>query len=180
LNLLALIQLHENLQRQMPPVGRTPQDLEGDEQIRFIVDMSYALEDEIHEMTNAVGWKPWATDRRVDAEEMRGELIDQLHFWLNLWMTTFPPGTHPAEMAATLERDYIKKNLRNAKRQEEGYDGVTGKCPQCKRDWLDILRKTITTTNPTTAFENLDVICVCGRALTTEEKQWLKSRLSAV
>jgi hypothetical protein len=176
LNTQTLIELHQNLQLKMPPVGRAPQDFEGEEQIRFIVDMSYALEDEIHEMTNAVGWKPWATDRRVDAEEMRGELIDQLHFFLNLWMTTFPPGTHPAEMAAVLDKMYIVKNNRNAQRMAEGYDGVTGKCPQCRRDWLDTLRH-----SESFKRSHLDDhwYCVCGREITTEEKKWLRSRPSA-
>lgn len=85
-----------------------------------------AATDELHELLGEIGWKPWAKSRHINLEAARGEWIDALHFMLNLALVLGMDG----EMIKAL---YDGKHAKNAKRQEEGYDGVSTKCPGCKR-----------------------------------------------
>ena len=78
-------------------------------------------------MLAEMGWKPWAKSRHINLEAARGEAIDALHFILNIFLAL---GLDDAE---EIILRYNTKHDKNAKRQEEGYDGVTTKCPGCKR-----------------------------------------------
>lgn len=177
MELKSLLRLHEKLQQTFPPVGRVPQDLEGEEAIQFAKDMKLALEAELQEMLDECGWKPWATSRHLNAHRMRQELIDAIHFWLNLWMLTFPPDTSPSEMGATWESMYLAKNGENFRRMREGYDGITGKCPNCKRDWTD--QPPLSHAVYGDLGTALVFYCPCGHTLTKEEVEWLRSRALA-
>ena len=86
-----------------------------------------ALTDELHELLGEIGWKPWAKSRHINLEEARGEAIDAMHFLANIFLVL---GLNDAE---EIMRRYHLKHEKNAKRQEEGYDGVSTKCPGCKR-----------------------------------------------
>lgn len=86
-----------------------------------------ALVDELHELLGEVGWKPWAKSRHINLEAARGELIDALHFIGNLALVL------GMDDAAEIMERYHKKHEKNAKRQEEGYDGVSTKCKGCGR-----------------------------------------------
>ena len=124
-SLSIMFELQANLQRET--YGAHPGDItQPDERIQFIKDMTMALSAELQEMLDEVGWKPWATSRHVNEEAMQGELVDIFHFFMNLCM------------AANLTPDmlfekYQAKRAKNIARQEEGYDGITGKCPHCRR-----------------------------------------------
>ncbi|QDP45266.1 deoxyuridine triphosphatase [Microbacterium phage Sharkboy] len=85
-----------------------------------------ALLHEMVELESETGWKPWATKRFVNLEAARGEAIDMLHFLLNDFLVL---GLNSAEVV----RRYHAKHAKNVRRQEEGYDGVSTKCPGCKR-----------------------------------------------
>lgn len=117
----------EQRQLQIKAYGKDPADItDPEERIQFIKDMTYALEDELHEMTGEVGWKPWATSRHVNEEAAQGELVDAFHFFMNLCMVV---NMTPDMLFAK----YLKKRKRNEERQKEGYDGIRGKCSKCKR-----------------------------------------------
>ena len=107
--------------------GAHPSSIEtNEEKIQFIKDMVLALEDEAHEFLGEVGWKPWATSRHINREAAQGELVDLFHFFMNLCMVVdLTPDL--------LFEKYRAKRMRNIARQQEGYDGVKGKCPHCKR-----------------------------------------------
>lgn len=94
--------------------------------IDFLQWNNKAIIHEIVEEESETGWKPWAKSRHVNLEAMRGEWIDQFHFFLNKALAL---GMN-AEM---IEQLYNGKHAKNAKRQEEGYDGVSTKCPGCNR-----------------------------------------------
>lgn len=85
-----------------------------------------ALTDELHELLAEIGWKPWAKSRHINTEAARGEAIDALHFLLNIFLVL---GMDSTDILIA----YHAKHQKNAKRQEEGYDGVSTKCPGCKR-----------------------------------------------
>jgi hypothetical protein len=116
---------------QVDAYKKDPTNLEPEERAEFIRWNILALEDELHEALGEVGWKPWATSRHLNKAEFQGELVDALHFFLNLMLAA---DIDPDELLA----GYQAKRLKNAKRQEEGYDGVTGKCPVCSRALDDV------------------------------------------
>lgn len=105
-------------------------ELSDEERSQFIKDMILAATDELHEALAEVGWKPWATSRHINREAFVGELVDVLHFIVNLWLAV---GATPEEV----QDRYQQKANKNAKRQQEGYDGIWGKCPECKRAFDD-------------------------------------------
>lgn len=105
-------------------------ELSDEQRSQFIKDMILAATDELHEALAEVGWKPWATSRHINREAFVGELVDVLHFIVNLWLAV---GATPEEV----QDRYQQKADKNAKRQQDGYDGVWGKCPECKRAFDD-------------------------------------------
>jgi NTP pyrophosphatase (non-canonical NTP hydrolase) len=116
---------------QISSFGGDPANLDQESKIEYIKSMTLAASDELHEALAEVGWKPWATSRHINRDAYLGELIDVLHFLVNLCLVV---GADADEIA---ER-YAEKSSRNVKRQAEGYDGVTGKCEACKRALDDI------------------------------------------
>jgi len=76
-----------------------------------------ALNDESRELKEELLWKWWSKDT-LNMQNIRVEIIDQLHFWFSLALT------------AGLDADkiydiYMQKNAVNFKRQEEGYSKDT-------------------------------------------------------
>lgn len=106
--------------------GGSPATFNTVRKIQFLKDMVYALEDELHELMDEVGWKPWATSRHIHEDPARSELVDAWHFFMNIMLVL----EVTPEM---LEEGYFAKRAKNAQRQVDGYDGVEGKCPKCKR-----------------------------------------------
>lgn len=104
---------------------------------QFVRDMVLSLEDELHEALNEVGWKPWAKSRHFNTEAFQSELIDCWHFFLNLMLVA---GMDEDDLVA----GYFAKRGVNIARQNLGYDGQSGKCPECKR----ALDDKYTTCNP--------------------------------
>lgn len=124
--LYEMFESQRELQLSMPPLNCDPAQLEGVERIQFYKDMKLALEAELQEMLDEMGWKPWATSRHFNTDAVRGELVDVFHFFMNLWLAS--GGT-----ADDLYEGYFIKRGKNLKRQQQGYDGVTGKCGICHR-----------------------------------------------
>lgn len=89
-------------------------------------DMVLALQDELHEALGEIGWRPWATSRHFNVEAVQGELVDAWCFLMSLMLLA-------GLDAPTLYRKYMAKMAINHKRQDDGYDAVAGKCPNCKR-----------------------------------------------
>lgn len=127
-----MFELQGNLQRET--YGAHPSDIEEGlvtidhypRRIEFIKDMRLGIDDELAEFMGEIGWKPWATSRHINFEAAQGELVDAFHFFMNLCMAV--------DMTPDmLFEKYKAKRLKNIKRQEEGYDGIAGKCPSCKR-----------------------------------------------
>jgi hypothetical protein len=85
---------------------------------------------ELNEALGESGWKPWASSQHLNVEAFRGELIDMFRFWLNL--VTISGMSAEGVMTKFME-SLDKTNNRIA----NGYDGVTDKCPACKRSYSD-------------------------------------------
>jgi dimeric dUTPase (all-alpha-NTP-PPase superfamily) len=72
-----------------------------------------ALDDESRELRDELLWKWWSKDS-LDMQNIRVEIVDQLHFWISLAMT--------AGMDAKMVFDaYMQKNAINHQRQEKDY-----------------------------------------------------------
>jgi len=111
---------------QVQAYGKDPRKLSDEERMEWVRWNILALEDELHEALQETGWKPWATKNHLNEDAFRGELVDGLHFFLNLMLV--------ANISAEeLLAGYQLKREKNAKRQADGYDGVSTKCPECKR-----------------------------------------------
>lgn len=105
-------------------------NLSEEDRAEFIRWNVLALTDELHEALAEVGWKPWATSRHLNREQYKGELVDAFHFLINLCLAA-------NITSSELLDGYFVKRERNAKRQSDGYTGLS-KCPGCKRAWDDI------------------------------------------
>lgn len=121
-------------------LGHNYNDMEPEELVEYIKNQVLALLDEGHEALNEVGWKPWASSRHVNREALGGELADILCFLVNLALAAGLDSTE-------FYRLHQEKALRNIKRQEEGYDGASGKCPGCGRAIDDLKAKGLPTGN---------------------------------
>lgn len=103
-----------------------------DEFADSIVMNSMALIKELGEFMDEVGWKDWIAPRGwVNREQAVGELIDVGHFLANLLVRLDVTDRE-------WEERYRAKQQVNRNRQRTGYDGVSGKCPNCRRAHDDV------------------------------------------
>lgn len=124
--LAIMLNQQRQLQLSMPPLNRDPATLEGEERVQFFKDMKLALDAELQEMMDELSWKPWASAEFFNEEAIKSEIIDAWHFLMNLWLAAGGTDGQFFNM-------YMKKREKNLARQVEGYDGVSTKCPLCKR-----------------------------------------------
>ncbi len=116
-----------------------------------------ALVLEASELLSEFGWKPWAQPRGwVNRENALKEAVDVAHFLGNILSAI---GVTDDEW----ERAYQAKQEVNRQRQREGYDGVTGKCPGCKRSYDDLI-------NCTPAEESYTVLNASGSEVLTVDR----------
>jgi len=111
-------------------IGDDPSNLQGTERKAYIREQALALTDELHEALAEVGWKSWATSDHLNREAYLGELADVFIFFMNLMLVA---DITTVELTTTV----LAKQEKNHKRQDDGYDGVSTKCPQCKRAYDD-------------------------------------------
>lgn len=135
MSLQELLNAQARLQKLMPPhryaLGYPLYGLNTNDQvIEFLTAMHVAQTDEMHEMLGEIGWKPWATSRHINRDAAVSEMVDEFHFFMNRLLAL---GVDEEE----LTRLYYAKHGKNAKRQREGYDGVSTKCPECHRAYDD-------------------------------------------
>lgn len=130
-SLTRLLEMQERLQREA--YGRNLAAMQPEERVDFIKNMVLAATDELHEALNETAWKPWASGYgEIQRDAFFGELVDLFHFVMNLMLAGRPDLT-PAEVAAELVVKYKAKNAKNLRRQLDGYDGKSNKCPGCRR-----------------------------------------------
>lgn len=114
-----------------------------DERIRYIRDQHQAVVVELTEVLDETEWKPWAKPsspvhgRRINRDEYVSELIDVIHFWLNMLFPVCGKMT-PTEIADEIFTRFALKNRTNAQRQLDGYDGKSTKCGGCSRALDDV------------------------------------------
>jgi NTP pyrophosphatase (non-canonical NTP hydrolase) len=110
--------------------GYAPHELSDDQRMAYLREQALALTDEIHEAMAETGWKSWATSNHINRDAYLGELADVYIFFMNLMLVA---DIKAHELAQTV----LAKQVKNHKRQDDGYDGVSTKCPSCKRAYDD-------------------------------------------
>jgi dimeric dUTPase (all-alpha-NTP-PPase superfamily) len=76
--------------------------------------MTIAQIDEIMESTRETPWKPWKKQQQLNRMQLKEELIDEFHFFINRCIfAELTPGE--------LIKGYFKKNKENIERQTRGY-----------------------------------------------------------
>lgn len=124
-----MLELQRSLQ--VNSYGKDPGKLVGDERVQFVKDMVLAATSELHEFLDETNWKPWSIGDQCNKPLMRKELVDLWHFVMNLMLVS-------GMSADQLYHMYRDKREVNARRQQQGYDGTSTKCPTCKRALEDV------------------------------------------
>lgn len=110
--------------------SHVPSTLTAPLRMEYIREQALALSDELHEALAETGWKTWATSNHINRDAYAGELADVFIFFMNLMLIA---DITPSELMEIVRA----KQIKNHKRQDDGYDGVTTKCPSCKRAYDD-------------------------------------------
>lgn len=105
----------------------------GDALADYVSMNALAAHVELDEALGEVGWKPWAIKRGwINREAFLTELIDAGHLIANMLVAA---GVTDEEY----ETAYRAKQQVNRDRMESGtYDGVSNKCPACKRAYTRV------------------------------------------
>ncbi len=110
-------QLHEMFHMQKALNERIGVRVEGmseKEKIKWILNYSRAVTQEIAELTDTVPWKWWANYQKFDAQNARVEVVDLFHFVISLAQVL-------GMKADDVFEAYVKKNEVNFRRQASGY-----------------------------------------------------------
>ena len=84
------------------------------QRIQWLLNYNRALIHESIEMEDSLPWKWWKDMEHIDWDNIRIELIDELHFWVSKCQLA---GLDPQSLAEL----YLKKNKLNQVRQDGGY-----------------------------------------------------------
>lgn len=112
-------------------------EMSPDQLINYIRDQHQAAVMELGEALDEVSWKPWAQGSWIHRDEFMNELVDVLHFWLNMALAIGGKAT-ARELADEIFTRFALKNRTNARRQVDGYDGRSTKCGGCGRALDDL------------------------------------------
>jgi dimeric dUTPase (all-alpha-NTP-PPase superfamily) len=95
-------------------IGVSYKNLDEQEKIKWILNYSRAMQQEVAELIDSVPWKWWAKYQKFDEQNARVEVIDMFHFLVSI-----------AQVLGMTSEDffeaYRKKNDVNHKRQDSGY-----------------------------------------------------------
>lgn len=106
-----IFEMQEKLNRR---IGINLDNLGDDEKIKWILNYSRALQQEVSELIDSVPWKWWAKYQKFDKQNARVEVVDIMHFLVSI--------AQVLDMSADDIFDaYCKKNAINHERQDSGY-----------------------------------------------------------
>ena len=92
-------------------------ELEGiseEEKVRWVLNYSRAMSQELAELVDSVPWKWWTKYQTFDEQNARVEVVDLFHFLVSLAQAL-------GMSAEDVHEAYVKKNKVNHSRQESGY-----------------------------------------------------------
>src|SRR5205809_4063575 len=95
-------------------IGVNTDTLTEEEKVKWLLNYTRAMTQEIAELTDSVPWKWWAKYQKFDEQNARVEVVDLFHFLISMAQVL---GMSADDVFAA----YVKKNEVNFKRQESGY-----------------------------------------------------------
>lgn len=95
-------------------IGVDTSDMPEDDQVKWTLNYSRAMQQELAELVDSVPWKWWAKYQRFDAQNARVEVVDLFHFLISMAQVL---GMTPDDVYDA----YLKKHQVNIERQESGY-----------------------------------------------------------
>jgi len=95
-------------------IGVNTDNMNEEEQTKWVLNYTRAMQQELAELIDSVPWKWWAKYQEFDKQNARVEVVDLFHFLISLGQVLgmTPDDVHQA---------YIKKNEVNHQRQDSGY-----------------------------------------------------------
>ncbi len=85
-----------------------------EEKVKWILNYTRAMQQELAELVDSVPWKWWAKYQKFDQQNAKVEIVDLFHFLVSLAQTM-------GLSADDVYQAYVKKNQVNFQRQESGY-----------------------------------------------------------
>jgi dimeric dUTPase (all-alpha-NTP-PPase superfamily) len=107
----AIFSLQDALNRR---IGVNTSGLPEADQVKWILNYTRAMQQELAELTDSVPWKWWAKYQKFDQQNARVEVVDLFHFLVSLAQVL-------GMSAEDIYQAYLKKNLINHQRQDSGY-----------------------------------------------------------
>ncbi|MEM9159251.1 MAG: dUTPase [Verrucomicrobiota bacterium] len=92
-------------------------DLKGiseEDQTKWLLNYTRAMQQELAELTDSVPWKWWAKYQEFDKQNAKVEVIDLFHFLISMAQTL-------GMTADDVFEAYVAKNKVNHQRQDSGY-----------------------------------------------------------
>ena len=95
-------------------IGVDTDSFDKDEQVKWVLNYTRALGQEVAELVDSVPWKWWAKYQEFDEHNAKVEVVDIFHFLISLAQTL-------GLTADDIYQSYLNKNKVNFERQESGY-----------------------------------------------------------
>ena len=95
-------------------IGVNVDGISEEEKVKWILNYSRAMQQELSELIDSVPWKWWAKYQQFDEQNAKVEVVDLFHFLISLAQVL---GMSPEDVYEA----YAKKNKVNHKRQDSGY-----------------------------------------------------------
>jgi dimeric dUTPase (all-alpha-NTP-PPase superfamily) len=95
-------------------IGVHTKSMSEEEQTKWLLNYSRAMNQEMAELIDSVPWKWWAKYQKFDAQNARVEVVDLFHFLISMAQVL-------GMSADDVYNAYLKKNEVNFKRQDSGY-----------------------------------------------------------
>ena len=95
-------------------IGVNTDGMSEEEQTKWVLNYTRAMQQELAELIDSVPWKWWAKYQEFDKQNAKVEVVDLFHFLISL-------GQVLGMTADDVHQAYIKKNEVNHQRQDSGY-----------------------------------------------------------
>jgi dimeric dUTPase (all-alpha-NTP-PPase superfamily) len=106
-----IFQLQDQLNKR---IGMNAEALTEEERVKWVLNYTRAMTQEIAELVDSVPWKWWAKYQQFDVQNARVEVVDLFHFLISIAQVL---GMSPDDVYQA----YLKKNQVNHQRQDSGY-----------------------------------------------------------
>lgn len=109
-----LTQIFEMQEELNARIGVKLNGIDEEEQTKWVLNYTRAMQQELAELTDSVPWKWWAKYQEFDKQNAKVEVVDLFHFLVSLAQTL-------GMTADDVFDAYVKKNKVNHQRQDSGY-----------------------------------------------------------